>query len=284
MTHASPVSTPDYAVAVLDLREVFLTLQGRLLGRAPVKSVEAKQALLMGNAENLRAVQHSMDVFTRAGLALPPGAAEAQRTGVQAILHSLLMQSPFARRAFEKPLGYAGDYVMVRHIVGEPFAGETAFAQLVNYVLVQADVAAGHRNRIDVLESLLAKHARRGAALGRKVKVLTIGCGPAEETFRVIHSCPEAGSLDITLLDFSEETLDWTKERLASAVQASGRTPTLRYTLESVYNLAKQNPNQVEPAFDVVICAGLFDYLTDRFCKRVIEYGQRSLLPGGSLM
>ncbi|KVP96918.1 hypothetical protein WJ97_13940 [Burkholderia ubonensis] len=251
----------------------------------PAVTTEAdKQALVAAHLPALRDFNTAWDEFTDAGQALSRAELTRLRGHAQERLHPLLLQSPFARRCFEKPLGYAGDYVMVRYILSDPFQGDSAFAQLMNFALLQADVAEGHRNRINYLEALLSNHAAAAHAAGRKASGLTIGCGPAEETFRFIHHSPHADSLDLALMDFNQETLDWTANRLAQARQETGRSPGLTYVQDSVYNLAKQKASSITPAYNVVICAGLFDYLTDRFCKRVIEFGARSLLPGGTLL
>lgn len=282
---ASSTDTPHagYDAAVASIEAALLALKAQA-GGPPAVGNAAKHALLAAHLPALHAFNDAWAAFTRAGRALQPDALAARRGAVQARLHPLLLASPFARRCFEKPLGYAGDYLMVRYILGDPFQGDSAFAQLVNFALVQADVAQGHRNRIRILEALLARYAGSAAAAGRTATGLTIGCGPAEETWRFIRADPHAGSLALDLLDFDAETLAWTANRLADACRQTGRTPALRYLHESVYDLARKRPATVVPGYDLVICAGLFDYLTDAFCKRVIEFGARSLLPGGTLL
>lgn len=273
----------DYQAAIFGMDTVLAELYADAPGPA-LTTPEAKAALLQGNAAGLRAFEDSLRAFTAAGHRLSPAELEPFHQPAQKVLHRHLLQSPFARRAFGKPLGYAGDYVMVRHILEEPLQGESAFAQLMNFALVQADVAEGHRNRIDVLEKLLTQQAARAHEEGRRISVLSIGCGPAEETHRFIKNCPHADLLDITLLDFDAETLAWTAARLATTCAQVGRNPNLSFVQESVYNLAKQRLETVQSQYDVVICAGLFDYLTDRFCQRVLNYGVKSLLPGGTVL
>jgi len=288
---SADIAHAHYDAAVASIEAALQALK-KQAGGPPAVSDAEKQALLAAHLPALHAFDDAWATFTRAGQALHPAALAALRGAVQARLHPLILASPFARRCFEKPLGYAGDYVMVRYILGDPFQGDSAFAQLLNFALVQADVAQGHRNRIRILEALLGRHAAGAAGAGRVATGLTIGCGPAEETWRFIRNDPHAGSLALDLLDFNAETLDWTAGRLAEACREAGhevgppagRTPALRYLHESVYDLAKKRPATVVPAYDLVICAGLFDYLTDAFCRRVIEFGARSLLPGGTLL
>ena len=44
----------------------------------------------------------------------------------------LLLSSPFLYRAYQKPLGYAGDYEMVNMIARDPYEGGSLFAKVVN--------------------------------------------------------------------------------------------------------------------------------------------------------
>jgi extracellular factor (EF) 3-hydroxypalmitic acid methyl ester biosynthesis protein len=286
-THSflSPTDHADaqYLAAAAAIETALHALQHQAAG-PPAAGAAAREALLAQHYPALFRFNDAWAAFTRAGQALQPEALAALRPAIQARLHPLILASPFARRCFDKPLGYAGDYVMVRFILGDPLEGDSAFAQLVNYALVQADVAQGHRNRIRTLEALLGRYAARGDSEDRTVAGLTIGCGPAEETHRFIRDDAHAGRMALDLLDFDRETLDWTAQRLADTCREAGRTPRLRYLHESVYDLARKKPSAVAPAYDLVVCAGLFDYLTDAFCRRVIEFGARSLLPGGTLV
>jgi extracellular factor (EF) 3-hydroxypalmitic acid methyl ester biosynthesis protein len=272
-----------FEAAIENLAQSLITLEAEARGPAAASDAD-KQSLLIVHAPALRVFERALGEFTAAGEALPAEVVAEYHANTHARVHPLMLQSPFAQRCFEKPLGYAGDYVMVRYILDDPMQGDTAFAQLMNFALVQADVAQGHRNRIKVLEALLCERAAAAHAAGRKARGMTIGCGPAEETFRFILNSPHADSLDLTLVDFNLETLDWTAARLSKACEQTNRSPGLTFIQDSVVNLARQRGERIKPAFDFVVCAGLFDYFSDRVCARVIEFGARSLLPGGTLV
>jgi len=265
------------------LAQALIALQAQARGPAVATDAE-KRALLVVHEPALLRIASALAEYSAAGEALPSEVQASYRGYTHELVHPLMLQSPFARRCFEKPLGYAGDYVMVRYIVGEPLQGETAFAQLMNFVLQQADVAQGHRNRIDVLEKLLCERAATAHTAERTARGMTIGCGPAEETYRFIKSSPHADSLELTLVDFNRETLDWTSDRLLQACLQTKRKPRLDFVQESVVNLARRRADSIAPEFDFVVCAGLFDYFSDAVCSRVIQFGARSLSPGGTLV
>lgn len=285
--HANSCSTSSarirFEAAIKALAHSLTTLKAEVQGPSAATDAE-KQALLMTHEPTLREFERAIAEYTAAGEALPDNVRALYHDSTQALIHPLMLQSPFARRCFEKPLGYAGDYLMVRYILDDPLQGDTAFAQLMNFALHQMDVAQGHRNRIKVLETLLCEHAAAAHAAGRKARGLTIGCGPAEETFRFVMNSPHADSLDLTLVDFNRETLDWTADRLSQACAQTHRKPGLDFVQESVVNIARRRAESIQPEFDFVICAGLFDYFSDTVCSRVIQFGARSLLPGGTLV
>lgn len=272
-----------YRQSILGMYEALHTLKLACPGPA-VQTESEKQNLLTSNVEHLRSFERAIDVYTAAGKELSEQELEPFHRPAQELMHPLLMGAPIAWRSFTKPLGYAGDYMMVNHILSEPFQGNTAFDQLLSFSLLLVDVAQGHRNRIVVLQGRLTEYAERARAEGKTLRVLTIGCGPAEETFRFIRDYAHPKVLDISLLDFSRETLDWSKHRIEQLCLETGKSAKVTCIEDSVYNLAKKKPDTPHETYDLVICAGLFDYLTDRFCKRVMEFGVRSLLPGGTLL
>ena len=73
------------------------------------------------------------------------------------------------------------------------------------------------------------------------------------------------------------------------SAQAAGREPlkvTLRH--ESVHQLLKRSSRDqgiaLDEQYDYIYCAGLFDYLADKACARLIAYFDRHLRPGGTLL
>ena len=123
---------------------------------------------------------------------------------------------------------------------------------------------------------------------GRKVRVLNVACGPAVEIQRFIESDPNADSLEFTLLDFSEPTLEYTRGCIDRAAQRGGRAVAVEYVHESVHQLLKRASKREDSlnssVFDFVYCAGLFDYLTDKVCSRLLDYFVVRTRPGGSVM
>lgn len=220
---------------------------------------------------------------------VPPDDETVHRAFAQAAIHPLVLRAPFVYRTYSKPLGYAGDYRMVTQILGDPREGPSTYFELINYMFLQASVAQAHRNRVDILVEWLRVAARQALAEGRRLRVLNVGCGPAAEIERAVRSGDPLSHVDIDLVDFSEETLAHAKAQLEQAARDTGMAlPGLRLRHESVHQLLKRSLRDADvPAderFDLIYCAGLFDYLADKACTRLIGYFEQHLRADGRLL
>ena len=213
--------------------------------------------------------------------------ASAHRSFAQMALHPLLLRAPFVFRSYTKPLGYAGDYQMVNQILDDPRQGPNTYFQIVNATFLQSAVVVAHRNRIDILVNFLRRMADEAMLTGKTFRILNVGCGPAIEIQRFLQTYPAPELLSFELVDFSEETLAWTRGQLTSIVEKIGKSITINYVQDSVQKLLKRpidtNSDNTEK-FDVVYCAGLFDYLSDKVCARLTTHFAARTVQGGTLL
>jgi extracellular factor (EF) 3-hydroxypalmitic acid methyl ester biosynthesis protein len=226
--------------------------------------------------------------FEHAAGAVDEGLLPLHRTYVKRQLHPYVLAAPFAYRTHQKPLGYAGDYEMVNMILREPFEGGSLFAKVLNFWLLQQPSAQAHRNRVVHLARRLEEEGRRVAAEGRRARVLNLGCGPAGEVQAFLARSPVADLVDLVLLDFNDETLEFTQRVLGELRERHHRQTGLRYEKRSVHQILKDSGRvpdaSVAGGYDLIYCAGLFDYLSDRICKRLMTYFYELLAPDGLLI
>ena len=201
-------------------------------------------------------------------------------------LHPHLLCSPFLYRTFKKPLGYAGDYEMVNMILRNDFDGASIFAKLFNHMLLQAPPAEAHRNRIKYLVTTIAEAAERKARSGERLRVMNLGCGPAEEVLRVLKSEEVSDVIDFVLLDFNDETIKYTKSRLEEARARYGRSANIILGKKSVHQVLKMasRGDFQKAEYDLVYCAGLFDYFSQKVCKKMVELFSTLVTPGGEVL
>lgn len=204
-------------------------------------------------------------------------------------LHPLTLCSPFAYRTYSKPLGYAGDYEMVNMIARDPFEGGSLFAKVVNFWFLSQWPATAHRNRINFIKDSLQTETLRGMRLGRPLRVFNLGCGPAREIQHFLTDATVCNHANLTLVDFNEETVQHTTSALNQLKRQSGAQTPLQILKKSVHQIIKEGNKPVVvgaegPKYDFVYCAGLFDYLSDRTCRQLMNILYTWLAPGGLLL
>lgn len=208
------------------------------------------------------------------------------RTYAKRQLHPLILCSPFAYRTYHKPLGYAGDYEMINMILRDPLEGSSLFAKSVNLWFLTQAPAVAHRNRIQFLTKLLAEETRRRASRGQPMRIFDLGCGPAREVQQFLSQDAISDHANFTLLDFNDETLEYTGKVLVDLRSKFGRSTKIDLIKKSVHQVLKEEakPGVNQPRYDLIYCAGVFDYLSDRICKRLMNIFYSMLEPGGLLV
>lgn len=219
-----------------------------------------------------REIESHFSEYERVVAMLDEGSRSAHREHLMKAVHRFILQSPFSYRCFTKPLGFAGDYGMVKLMLGNPYQGVTLFAKLLNFAFMNTGPVVAHQNRINYLVDLLRETVTKRAEQGLRTRILNLGCGPAEEVQRFIETESVAESCDFELLDFNSETLKHCKNQVTAACERSGRVVNVDFIEESVQGFLKQaarGGDYQKESYDLVYCAGLFDYLQQRFCTKL---------------
>jgi extracellular factor (EF) 3-hydroxypalmitic acid methyl ester biosynthesis protein len=283
---------PSYQLAVGALASFLLELS-RFLGQA--QAVYVKEAaeppdlpedVLDGNVRPPveAKLAELFAAFEGEARKVPESEVPIHKAFAQRELHPLLLCDPFLHRSFTKPLGYAGDYQMVNMILGKTEASLNAYARVISGFNLRSAPAAAHRNRIRILRNVLRREARRRAGEGHRLRVLNIGCGPAGELVRFLEQDDVSDTCDLTLVDFNEETLAHAERSLRTAIEKGGRRAALRMVHQSIHELleaAATGKTGTMGEYDLVYCAGLFDYLSDRVCRKLTHLYCRWTAPGG---
>jgi len=203
-------------------------------------------------------------------------------------LHPLLLCAPFVYRIYQKPLGYAGDYEMVNMILRSPYEGSSVFAKLLNTFFLSQPPAEAHRNRIKYLTARIVTETKRVARLRRPARIFNLGCGPAKEIQDFLIHGDISNLAEFTLLDFNEETLHYTANRLNELKKKYNRRTSVSYLPRSVSQILRDSrrvgKHFLPESYDLVYCAGLFDYLSDRVCRMMMEILYALVAPAGLLI
>ena len=287
---------PEYKLQIADMEIFFAELRVWLdrveLGlraTAPKKGGEFLNDVAEEiGASVLPAVDSLFDKFEHIAKAVEPAASPVHRAYMQRRLHPLLLGAPFPHRTFTKPLGYAGDYEMVNMIARNRPEGTSLYAKIVNLCFLRQSPAAAHRNRLTHLTQRLVEETLRAAGPGRPARIFSVACGPALELQDFLREHEISNRADITLLDFNEETLQHITAAFTQLKAKLSRRTPVHFVQRSVHELLKESVRSgVRPGtqqYDFVYCAGLFDYLTDAVCQRLITLFYGWVSPGGLLL
>jgi extracellular factor (EF) 3-hydroxypalmitic acid methyl ester biosynthesis protein len=197
------------------------------------------------------------------------------------VLH-LLLHSPLLRRSYEKPLGYAGDYEMMNMLYRDHAEGESLFGQALNLYAAQEGAARANINRIEYLGGRI-REAVAAHPTGPRLRIASIGCGPAREIGALLESSPELGRrIDVKLVDQEERSIGYCERTLAPLARATGAH--IEFIRESIRRLL--TARQLSLALgerDLIYSAGLFDYLNERTFMALLGALYDALVPGGLL-
>jgi extracellular factor (EF) 3-hydroxypalmitic acid methyl ester biosynthesis protein len=287
---------PEFKVAVADIQTFLMEL------RLWLEQVELgiRSSPRLDRAQMERAVVDELtpqinpviddlfEKFETIATGLGPDVSPVHRSYIQRHLHPIVLCAPFAHRSYNKPLGYAGDYEMVNMMLRDPQEGGSLFAKVFNVWLLHQGSAAAHRNRINHLKQRLTEETAAAARAGRQANVLNLGCGPALEVQEFLAQSELSNSARFTLLDFNEETLEHAGQALRQRQQQFNRSTSIKLVKRSVQqllkDLARGDGLSRGTQYDLIYCAGLFDYLPDRTCKRLMTLFYQSLAPGGLVL
>jgi extracellular factor (EF) 3-hydroxypalmitic acid methyl ester biosynthesis protein len=283
---------PEFKVVVADM-QTFLMEMRSWMDRLEI-AVRAGSSIPQGEREVLdevresvlqRCFSHFLE-FEEVCRNVPQELQPAYSSYVKRQLHPLVLCSPFMYRTYAKPLGYAGDYEMVNMMMRHPYEGGSLYAKILNTFFLHTPPVVAHRNRITYLYGCLVSEAARAERVGKPGRFFNLGCGPAQEIQNFLRGSSLARFTDFTLLDFNEETLRFTEKALGEAKRVAHAITPVKLVRKSVAQVLKDAARSgVGGAqYDCVYCAGLFDYLPDHVCARLMAHFYEILSPGGLLV
>jgi len=288
--------TPEFKVVVSDLQTLLMDLRRWLeqvelgIRSEPTGNREEMEKTVIKQLEEpiLPLINSWFSRFDEVADQIDEELRPTHRAYARRQLHPLVLCSPFVYRTYQKPLGYAGDYEMVNMILREPLEGGSLFAKIVNVCFLKNPPAQAHRNRIKYLTNKISEETRRVTRRNRIARIFNLGCGPAKELQDFIIRDDLCDRAHFTLVDFNDETLMYTGKILDDLRMRYRRaTPTLtiKKSVHQILKEASKGQNELQPGlYDLVYCAGLFDYMSDRICKRLMEIFSTLLAPGGLLI
>src|SRR5688572_30579108 len=185
-------------------------------------------------------------------------------------LHRLLLESPFTRRAYEKPRGYAGDAVLMDLIYGMSLPGDDLSP--LGGMLYGYEFDSPCFQSVRTRRAMLAREIDSVARARSSARVLSVASGHLREV--EWSRAARSGAAAITAIDQDRDSLGCI-ERHYGRYRVSTMAATIGDLLRRSVSLA---------GFDLAYAAGLYDYLDDDLARTLTTTLFRMLAPGGRLL
>jgi len=181
-------------------------------------------------------------------------------------------RSPFVRRLQEWPRGYPGDFESIEYLVEQKNRSTPGTVEYyIEHYSLGSLIAQQHRNKIQHQSELICRTLTRSAS----ARILVIAAGSAPDVRQNIGAIASSNAT-IVLNDIDAEALAYCSEHLGPALARC--TLVEGNVLTRINRLANAGP------YDLVLCGGLFDYLSDRQISFLIAKArERLIVPDGVL-
>jgi 2-polyprenyl-3-methyl-5-hydroxy-6-metoxy-1,4-benzoquinol methylase len=248
------------------LRETELRLRR---AETPIPSQEDKELVARSFHQMIASVETYELEFARADLS-------KTKDKFRQIVVPWLCRSRFFWRSLFKPQGYPGDFQMIEWIYDlETSAGSDCAQSVLVNCLDYAFSTIGSVKSVWNRRRWLAELLRREFNQKAELSVLDIACGGARYIVDFLSSIREAKSVSVTLVDQDAAALtyacDYALERWKSQLTPINKP------------IKKLMAAGLTGKYDVIISAGLFDYLKVGIASRLISTLLSQLKEGGIL-
>ena len=210
-----------------------------------------------------------------------PSTLREARLVTENVVTRHLIEAPVLRRAYEKPSGYPGDYVVMQHYFDNTFVGDSAFGMVFHKITNEHPLSAGVRTRSAYVADAIA---RRSSAHGHDdpLRVLSLGSGVGAEV-GLVHAA-STSPVRWTLIDQEDEALAMAYRNARALAPAGGRLPEVACVNLSFSQLfsGEVSPNSWGQQ-DVIFALGLFDYLRPQGASMLLAALYSLLRDGGTV-
>ncbi len=195
-------------------------------------------------------------------------------------LFPYFMRSRFAERAYYKPKGYAGDFLMMELIYRQQPEGDGKLGTLIDSWLLKQAPAQAVRNRRRLLRKLLDQIFRKRLENQSRIHLINLACGPSRELFDLLADCDYSPAINALCIDIDSEALQYANQR----VNTFSHQASVKFMRENVVKWALGRARHDLGYQDVIYSSGLCDYLDRRLMLRLIRRCHDQLKPGGVLI
>lgn len=212
-------------------------------------------------------------------------AFRAAKKYTESLVTPELIHAPVWKQAYEKPLGYPGDFRVMKHLYEEQLLGDTPYEKLCQ--ALGLELGGFIRNRMHFAQQMISKIIAENIVTREDtIKIMNVGCGIPHEMVAYLReqdSLPHP--LHFTMIDQEYQAL---REGYAVTYQAALRHAP-KVQIESLHtsfmNLLRGQEVFVETQpQDLLYSLGIIDYLTPRRAQNFVAALYKNIRPGGTLL
>lgn len=190
------------------------------------------------------------------------------------------MRSRFAERAYFKPKGYAGDFLMMEMIYGNKPDGDGKLGRLVDGWCLNTSAARAVRGRRHLLKKQLRSACHKRSGEGHAIRIMNLACGSNREFFDFLSHCDYSHLIEATCIDADPHALEYT----ARHINTFNHEASIRLMNDNVIKWSLGRIQHHYDLQDIIYSAGLTDYLDRRLFKALLTRCHAQLKPGGVLI
>lgn len=203
----------------------------------------------------------------------------------------LLYPSPMYQRAFDKPLGYAGDFQLIEMYFSDSLSGNGLYPQFLQYLAQRYPLGEAVRSR----ERLMQKTIRKTVAEVPSSRIVSLACGPAIELKNLLSDYPAGGrETELVIVDQDEQAMHFAHNALSRSLLSKGpsvadnvRLNGLHISVKQILRPSDETESKIVSSSlgnsDLIYAAGLYDYLPESVAKALTINLYGHLKPGGKL-
>lgn len=189
-------------------------------------------------------------------------------------VQEFLLQDPFTKWSFQKPLGYSGDATLLDIVYKHPNAykivsSASPLGQEIYAYTSDVDSSSACRERLEIL----ARYVDAAATKKADAEVLSVACGHMRESEQV-NALISGGLKRWVALDQDPQSITMVMQTcppdIVKPLQGS-----VSGLLRRSYKLG---------SFDLIYAAGLYDYLTKPLGVKLLQRMWEMVKPGGVLL
>ncbi len=195
-----------------------------------------------------------------------------------------LMGGASWNRAYEKPLGYPGDFEVMNFAYNLSMIGETAYEKFCH--MLGTSTGEFIATRMTMVKQKIAELTSLAAQQGKSnLKITSLGCGPSQEVANFLRGHVHPLAVHFTLIDQDHDALAFAYKNCYPEVSRLDGRATVRCLHATFLEfLATGNLFKKIESQDLIYAVGLVDYLSDQRAKRMVNDLYKNLNPGGTMM